>query len=207
MESARLKIDMSETGLAVEQTGPFAGSNPALGTIKFNTADCTKARDRYKPSHVLVLFIAESPPSSGGYFYFTQTIGKDHLFRETMKALRFWPETRPMRKGLDKRSLLNRFCSAGFFLIDTCQIPVDKLNTTARRASIANGAADLPRRVGHLDPDKILILKKTVYQPALDSLEAAGWNKRILNSRAIPFPSHGNQRQYRREVGRLLQVR
>ena len=32
LESARLKINRSETGLAVELTGPFVGSNPALGT-------------------------------------------------------------------------------------------------------------------------------------------------------------------------------
>ena len=192
--------------MAVERTGPFAGSNPALGTIKFNTADCTRARERYKPNHIRVLLIAESPPSSGGYFYFTRTIGKDHLFRETMKALGFWPETQPMRKGLDKRRLLSRFRSAGFFLIDTCETPVDKLNTAARTTAIANGASDLPRKVSNLDPDKIIILKKTVYHPARHSLKAAGWNRRILNSRAIPFPSHGNQTQYRKAIGRLLRL-
>ncbi len=50
------------------------------------------AREAYKPERVRLLLIAESPPASGGYFYFEKTVGKDHLFRETMKALGLWPE-------------------------------------------------------------------------------------------------------------------
>ncbi len=49
------------------------------------------AREAYRPERVRVLFIAESPPASGGFFYFVETIGKDHLFRETMKAVALWP--------------------------------------------------------------------------------------------------------------------
>ncbi len=48
------------------------------------------AREAYRPHRISVLFIAESPPTSGGYFYFEKTVGKDHLFRETMKALGLW---------------------------------------------------------------------------------------------------------------------
>ncbi len=32
------------------------------------------------------MFIAESPPASGGFFYFPETIRKDHLFSEAIKA-------------------------------------------------------------------------------------------------------------------------
>ncbi len=35
------------------------------------------ARDAYRPDRVPVLLIAESPPASGGFFYFPETIGKD----------------------------------------------------------------------------------------------------------------------------------
>ncbi len=49
------------------------------------------AREAYRPERVRVLLIAESPPASGGFFYFPETIGKDHLFRQTMKAMGLWP--------------------------------------------------------------------------------------------------------------------
>ncbi len=48
------------------------------------------AREAYRPERVRVLLIAESPPASGGFFYFPKTIGKDHLFRETMKVVGLW---------------------------------------------------------------------------------------------------------------------
>ncbi len=99
-----------------------SSSNIALGTTQALKDKYTVSRNKYKPNKVNVLLIAESPPSSGGYFYSETTIGKDHLFRETMKVLGFWPIDRPMRKGCDKQSMLSRFRSIGFFLIDTCEL-------------------------------------------------------------------------------------
>lgn len=162
------------------------------------------ARNKYKPPNIRVLFIAESPPSSGGYFYAETTIGKDHLFRETMRSLKFWPSRRPMRKGCDKRSMLNEFRSLGFFLIDTCEFPVDKLRPTERRISTLRGALTLPGRVGALCPDRILIVKKTVFKPALQALSETDFAGRVLNTEALPFPSHGNQKKYRTMLRRLL---
>src|SRR5260370_35970240 len=86
-----------------ETTGLSQSS--ALGTTQALIDRYSVARNKYKPRRVNILFIAESPPSSGGYFYSEKTIGKDHLFRETMTALEFWPSGRPMRKDCDKRSM------------------------------------------------------------------------------------------------------
>src|SRR5207245_6508295 len=138
----------------------------------------TASRNKYKPNKVNVLLIAESPPSSGGYFYSETTIGKDHLFRETMKALELWPVDRPMRKGCDKQRMLKRFRSIGFFLIDTCELPVDKLQPRQRRVSTIQGASTLPNRVRELNPIRILIVKKTVFKPARQSLIEAGLGDR-----------------------------
>src|SRR5947208_5317737 len=176
----------------------------AFGTTQALKDKYTAARNKYKPNRVNVLLIAESPPSSGGYFYSGTTIGKDHLFRETMKALKFWPVDRPMRKGCDKKSMLRRFCSIGFFLIDTCELPVDKLQPRQRRISTIQGASTLPHRVRELDPTRILIVKKTVFKPVRQSLIEAGLGDRILNTKPLPFPSHGNQRKFRTIVRRLV---
>ena len=187
------------------ETGPFAGSNPALGTTQALLKNrYARARNKYRPTKVNVLFIAESPPSSGGYFYAEKTIGKDHLFRETMKALKLWPVDRPMRKGCDKRPMLKQFRSLGFFLIDTCELPVDKMSPRRRRLSTIQGASTLPNRVKELDPGRILIVKKTVFNPARHALSIAGFEDRIPSKRSLPFPSHGNQRRFRRMLRRLV---
>lgn len=162
------------------------------------------ARGRYRPDRIRILFIAESPPSSRGYFYFKTTIGKDHLFRETMKALWLWPPRRPMRKGLDKQPLLKEFQSMRFFLIDTCNRPVDRLSPIMRSRHIARGASTLGLRVKSLDPQAIVIVKKTVFKPVRDALRNAGLRDRVLNKKPIPFPNHGNQRRYRATLRRLV---
>jgi len=190
-----------------DSIGPFAGSNPALGTTQSLTDKYSVARNEYKPRNIRVLFIAESPPSSGGYFYFEKTIGKDHLFRETMKALEFWPISRPMRKGCDKSSMLEEFRSLGYFLIDVCEFPVDKLRPRERRISTIRGALTLPGRVGALCPDRILIVKKTVFKPAIQALSKTGFAGRVLNTEPLPFPSHGNQKKYRTMLRRLVKKR
>jgi len=187
------------------ETGPFAGSNPALGTTQALLKNkYTTARNKYRPTRVNVLLVAESPPSSGGYFYAEKAIGKDHLFRETMKALELWPVDRPMRKGCDKRPVLKQFQSLGFFLIYTCELPVDKMSPTQRRLSTIHGASTLPNRVKELDPGRILIVKKTVFNPVRQALSVTGFEDRILNKRSLPFPSHGNQRRFRRMMRRLV---
>src|SRR2546422_11744424 len=176
----------------------------AFGTTQALKDKYTAARNKYRPNRVNVLLIAESPPSSGGYFYSETTIGKDHLFRETMKALGFWPVDRPMRKGCDKQRMLKRFRSIGFFLIDTCELPVDKLQPRQRRVSTIQGASTLPNRVRELNPIRILIVKKTVFKPARQSLIEAGLWDRSLKTKPLPFPSHGQQREFLTMIRRLV---
>lgn len=182
--------------------------NTALGISQSPLKDSyALARNKYRPKKVSLLLIAESPPSSGGYFYAEETIGKDHLFRETMKALELWPADRPMRKGCDKRPMLKQFRSLGFFLIDTCELPIDKMPPRLRKLSTIQGASTLSHRVKELDPSQILIVKKTVFNPVRQVLSLAGFEDRIMNKRAMPFPSHGNQKKYRLMVRRLLKKR
>src|SRR5215472_18871035 len=94
--------------------------------------DYAVARNKYRQDKIEVLWIAESPPSSQGFFYFDKTIGKDHLFRETMKAVGIWPGNTTMRKGLDKRPYLRHFKSKGYYLVDTCETPIDRLDNLRR---------------------------------------------------------------------------
>jgi hypothetical protein len=166
--------------------------------------DFSRARRKYRPRKILFLFIAESPPSSGGFFYFGTTIGKDHLFRETMKALEFWPEDKPMRRGVDKRSILRRFQSMGFYLLDTCVFPVDKLRPIERRSAVLSQTPRLINDVIKANPLHIFIVKSSIFNPVGIALSEAGLSTRVLNTGPVPFPSHGNQRVYRSMLRRAM---
>jgi hypothetical protein len=163
-----------------------------------------RARRKYRPRRVKFLLIAESPPSSGGFFYFPKTIGKDHLFRETMKALELWPREKPMREGVDKRSMLRRFQSKGFYLLDTSVFPVDKLRSRERRSAILEQTPRLVQDVIRADPLHILIVKSSIFNPVRNALRESDLWPRVLNTGPVPFPSHGNQSTYRSMFRRAL---
>ena len=175
-----------------------------MNATKPSAADFNRARRKYRPHMIRFLLIAESPPSSGGFFYFRMTIGKDHLFRETMKALELWPRNRPMRRGVDKRSMLRRFQSMGFYLLDTCVFPVDKLRPIERRKAVQNQTGRLVRDVIEANPMHILIVKSSILNPVRIALRDAGLKARVLNIGPVPFPSHGNQPIYRSKLRRAL---
>jgi hypothetical protein len=177
---------------------------PSLIYKKPSVADFGRARRKYRPRKVRFLLIAESPPSSGGFFYFATTIGKDHLFRETVKALEFWPEDQPMRKGVDKRSMLRHFQSMGFYLLDTCTSPVDKLRPSERRRTVLNQIPRLVDSVIKADPSHIFIVKSSIFKPVSIALRESGLWTRVLNTGPVPFPSHGNQRVYRSMLRRAM---
>ncbi len=177
---------------------------PFIREMKPNSANFNRARRKYRPRKIRLLLIAESPPSSGGFFYFPMTIGKDHLFRETMKALDLWPENQPMRKGVDKRQMLRRFQSMGLYLLDTCNFPVDKMRPRERREAVLEQIPRLVNDVIEANPLHILAVKSTIFNPVIIALKESGLRSRILNTGPVPFPSHGNQRVYRSSLRRAL---
>jgi hypothetical protein len=162
------------------------------------------ARDQYKPGRVKLLWIAESPPTSGSYFYFPKTTGQDHLFRETMRAVGIWPSKVVMKKGVDKRPLLQSFRSKGFFLIDTCSHPVDKLKDRERKRAILEGTSGVLELVSELNPNGVIIVKSNIYDPVKRALESSGFAGKILNQKPLPFPSHGRQQSYRKRISDIL---
>jgi hypothetical protein len=171
---------------------------------RLTSANFSRARRKYRPRRVKLLLIAESPPTSGGFFYFATTIGKDHLFRETMKALEFWPNHQPMHRGVDKRSMLRRFRTMGFYLLDTCVSPVDKMRPVDRRKTVLTQTPRLIKDLVSANPFHIFIVKSSIFNPVSQALKESGFLPRLLNVRPVPFPSHGNQRVYRSRLRRAI---
>src|SRR5713101_715545 len=153
-----------------------------MNATKPSVADVNRARRKYRPQRIRFLLIAESPPSSGGFFYFRMTIGKDHLFRETMKALELWPRNEPMRKGIEKRTMLRRFQSMGFYLLDTCVFPVDKLRPIERRKAVLSQTRRLVNDVIEANPVHILIVKSSIFNLVRNALRESGLWTRVLNT-------------------------
>jgi hypothetical protein len=141
-----------------------------------------EAARRYKPEKVKLLLVAEAPPADPErYFYFPEVKERDSLFRYVVREVL---GEEPIREN--KPELLQRLSDEGVFLIDLRLDPVDG-------SPLAEGVPDLITRCSELAPDRIVLIKATVYDTRYKSLLAAGLP--VVNVR-IPFPDQGWQARF-----------
>ena len=161
-------------------------------------AEYLRYRGRYLPAHRKIVFVLESPPISGLYFYKPEGSVSEPLFRAMMKdVLDVKPRT--------KEEGLGEFAARGFLLIDATYTPVNHLSGRARDAAILG---DLPLLVEDLatyvEPEtNVILVKANVCDLLEDKLTQLGFA--ILNrGTRIPFPSTGQQNRFREAVRRVL---
>lgn len=157
-------------------------------------------RERFTPAHCKVIFVLESPPKSGKYFYNPEGRTTEPLFSGMMKdVLGMRPQT--------KTEGLSEFAARGYLVIDATYKPVNRahLSPKSRDALILE---DLPLLVEDLrryvnDETELVLVKANVCRLLESKLAAAGFT--VLNRGLIVhFPSTGRQRQFRRTVRQVL---
>lgn len=150
----------------------------------------TESAQRFKPEKVDLLLVAEAPPKElDRYFYFEDVREQDSLFRYVCRAIL---EREPTRDG--KPELLAELCNRGVFLIDLQDDPRDETPLT-------NFVAGLVERCRELDPNRIVLIKVTVFDVAYEALKEAGLP---VSSVRVPFPGSGQQKRFLEAIGRAL---
>jgi len=156
-------------------------------------------RNRYLPKQLKVIFILESPPTNGGYFYDESGKPSELLFRSMISALlNIKPSTK--KEGLQK------FADAGFIIINPIYIPVDKLPDKEADNLILknypNFIDDLNQIVRGKKIDLILI-KKNICALLENRLANDGFN--VLNhGLSLPFPMHYYFEDFRKKLNSLI---
>ena len=168
-------------------------------------------RKTYRPTHIKLLLIAESPPpaphvQSSRQFYYTDRVRRDdRLFTNTIRAL--YPEaeklTEPQLEA-HKETWLRRFQQDGRYMIEALEDSQEHEVTKHDRQDRIR--ASLPRlieRVRELaEPHtKIILIKSNVFEVAAEPLRAAGFT--VLNTELVDYPGHFNQRAYREKLAAL----
>lgn len=157
-------------------------------------------REQYRPSDVRLIFIAESPPVSGKYFYDKLGTVTEPLFRAMMfDILHIQPET--------KYEGLMAFKDQGYLLVDATYSPVNTISSNSERDEVI--LADYPALVADLleiTPDRstrIIIIKANVCRLLDVRLTQDKFNV-LNNGLVIPFPSTGQQGNFKRVMGTLI---
>jgi hypothetical protein len=160
-----------------------------------------RLRREYEPENIRLVIIAESPPASGKYFYDPTGSAKEPLFAAIMLQLGLAPTT----KEIGLRELQQR----GWVLVDATYQPVDKLTKDAGHDRNEVIAKDYPLLLDDLTilmPDQsipLVLIKANICRILDPLLSKDGFN--VLNGgKAIYFPSHGRQTDFRDQFRAVL---
>lgn len=99
-----------------------------------------------------MLFVGESPPSSGRFFYHRDS----GLYRAMRDAFRVVDRT------MNDENFLSGFRDAGCYLVDLCGAPVDDLDPLSRRVTCAAAIPRLGRIIVELKPERIATLVRSI---------------------------------------------
>ena len=146
-------------------------------------------RQRYRPQRVRMLFIGESPPASGRFFYQADS-GLYRAFRDVFALA---------DPTINDGNFLKRFQRRGCYLIDLCARPVDDLAPKQRRAACRRGEAALAESIRQLRPQILVILLRSIQPNVRRALQSAGWSGDVIE---VPYP--GRWKRHRQKFTEIL---
>ena len=144
-----------------------ASPNPAAGNETL--------RVTYRPARVTVLFVGESPPASGRFFYARNT-GRYRARLAVFQAV---------DPAITDRTFLDTFRAAGCYLVDLCPAPVDQLPPPLRRAAHRAAEPRLAEEIRQLRPRLIVTTLYSIERSTSRAMAAADWAGPAL---VLPYP-------------------
>jgi len=151
-------------------------------------------RRKYKPKRTRVLFIGESAPAGGTFFY----RGDSNLARHTKEAF----AVAFNRSFEDDNEFLDFFKSTGCYLDDLCLVPVNKEAPVERSRCWEKGIEPLSRRMRKAKPKAVVVVMKGIRRHVERAAIRAGIDPAALHT--LPFPTRGRQKCYVESLVGLL---
>ena len=154
-------------------------------------------RNLYHPDNLRYIFVLESPPVSGLYFYDKNGKISEPLFAELMKFLKI--------SVASKSEGLNYFTKSGYLLVDATYRPVNQLKGKERDKTILNDFDNLIGDLENINPKKtipLILVKANICKILEPRLKQEGFNV-LNNGIVVPFPSTGQQKRFHTEISKF----
>jgi hypothetical protein len=154
-----------------------------------------RLRRRYRPARITLLFVGESAPAGGTFFYARNST----LYREMRAAF-----AAAVPQTFGRGDFLETFRTAGCFLDDLCLEPVNSLPDRERREKRTQAEGALSRRLRRYRPQTVVAIGKTTTAPHVRlALARAGLGGVAFNIVSFPGrPAH--KADFHRELRSLL---
>ena len=134
-----------------------------------------RLRRSFRPKKVRILFVGESPPASGRFFY-CEDSGLYRVIREAFSKA--FP-------NLSEQNFLKSFRDLGCYLIDLCEQPVDRLQPKARRKAHLKGEPHLSKCFRTLHPEIVIVVVRSIVRNVQRSEHRANWSGHHVE---LPYP-------------------
>src|SRR3989344_9394250 len=164
-----------------------------MSDVMKNKAYYLNLRKKFTTKTVKIIFVLESPPKSGLYFYDQRDRTSEPLFKAVMKVLNIDHENKA--EGLEK------FKSKGCLLMDATYTPVNNLRGVKKDKAILEDYNSLVSdlRNNTRKNTKIILVKVNICDLLEYRLRNEGFN--IINRGVrVPFPNHVHQGRFHQEI-------
>ena len=142
------------------------------------------AREHHKPNVVKVLYVAESPPEGGTFFYY----GNSNLYFAVLEAFK---SVLGKDINIKSKSFLEFFKDLGCYLEDLCEEPVNNLPKIERLKKRVGGIDGLSSKIRNLRPEVVVILMKEIQPEVKEAIRRSGHRPDLIE--VTPFPAHSEQ--------------
>ena len=151
--------------------------------------DVEAIRAQYRPAIIKTLFVGESAPHGGVFFY-----------RGNSRMLHFMRGAVEQVLGASD-DFLKTFKAYGWYLDDLVLKPVNHLGDSQRRALCRAAEESLAKRIADYRPEAIVSLLKSIEPFVRGAAAAAGSNAPLY---VVPFPGMGQQAKFRQTMTQLI---
>ena len=150
-------------------------------------------RESFRPKRIRLLFIGESPPASGKFFYLksAMTTFTSYAFEKTYN-----------KKFSGSEDFLDFFKTCGCYLDDLSHIPVDDMPSEQRERILIDSISALSDRLKTYSPEIIAIALKKIERHAKKAINKASLSCPVYT---LPFAGNGHQNKYIEELVNILE--
>lgn len=150
-------------------------------------SDLEKLRHSFRPQSIAVLFVAESPPHGGTFFYKEDSL-LYHKMRESFGNM---------------ANFLSEFKARGFFLDDLVLYPINQIDDEKERNEHRRKAvSSLALRMAGYQPQIVVVLMCAIEQMVSDAMREAGLSNVPLH--VVPFPRREHQERFKAKMAEII---
>jgi hypothetical protein len=142
-------------------------------------------RRSFRPHRITTLFVGESAPHSGRFFY----SGNSSLFYAMQRAFG------------SKATFLQDFQRSGFYLDDLVEAPVNKMERRERSVLRWKSVASLADRLRDYKPKAVVIVMRAIKPMVLEAMSKADL---VCELYCTPHPAFGNWTRFHTAMTEII---